>query len=83
MVHFAEKYKDGWVLVLDLRGFFMSIDKRILAEMLERFLRENYHREDIEDVIWLSRLIVMPVPSCCRFPADPFQQPVSSRSAAA
>ena len=68
MVHFAEKYKDGWVLVLDLRGFFMSIDKRILAEMLERFLRENYHREDIEDVIWLSRLIVMhrPQDRCIR-----------------
>ena len=58
----SKKYKDGWVLICDMQGFFMSIDKKILAEKLETFIRENYIRSDVENVVTLTKLIVLHKP---------------------
>ena len=37
----SKEYSDGWVLSFDISGFFMSIDKTILANRIEIFLRER------------------------------------------
>lgn len=58
----SKQYKDGWVLICDLHGFFMSIDKELLAENLEEFLRANYIRNDVEEVIKLTKLLVLHKP---------------------
>ena len=34
--------EDCWILGLDLKGFFMSIIKRMLADMIDEFIAENY-----------------------------------------
>ena len=34
--------KDCWIMKLDIQGFFMSIDKRLLYERTMAFLRERY-----------------------------------------
>lgn len=51
--------KDCYVMKLDLKGFFMSIDKAMLAGMVDRFVAERYKGEDIEDLRWLCRLAVL------------------------
>ena len=62
MLDFAEQYKDGYVMICDLKGFFMSIDKMILADKLERFIRENYKQADIEQIVWITRMIALHKP---------------------
>lgn len=59
MQYFAEKHKDGWVMICDLKGFFMSIDKTLLADKMESFLRERYTKADIENIVWLTRKIIL------------------------
>lgn len=34
-VYFANEYSDGWVLICDLKGFFMSINKKLLWNKLK------------------------------------------------
>jgi len=53
------EYADGWVLNIDIQGFFMSIPKHRLADRLEAFLRERYKGKDMEQVVWLSRMIAL------------------------
>ena len=36
------KYRDGWVIGFDLRGFFMSIDKRIANRKWQALIDERY-----------------------------------------
>jgi retron-type reverse transcriptase len=33
--YFANKYSDGWILICDLKGFFMSINKKLLWDKLK------------------------------------------------
>lgn len=56
---FAVEYSDSWVLSCDISSFFMSIKKELLADRLESFLREYYKQSDIENVIWLTRMIAL------------------------
>ena len=60
--------QDCWVMKMDLQGFFMSIDKRLLLEKLERFIEERYHGEDKGEVMWLTEKIVLHAPekNCVR-----------------
>lgn len=60
--------KDAWIGKFDLRSFFMSIDKRLLWSMLCRFIEQNYHEPDKEDLLWLSEKTVMhrPQDNCIR-----------------
>lgn len=46
--------REAWCLCLDLKGFFMSIDRDILWHIIENTIRYNYHNDDIE---WWLRLI--------------------------
>lgn len=59
---------EAWILKCDLKGFFMSIDRQMLYNMLERVIRERYHDDDIEWWLWLWRLVVLhdPTTNCVR-----------------
>jgi hypothetical protein len=47
---------------LDLQGFFMSIRKAMLADMIDTFILEYYHEDDIEDLRYLCRTVVLHEP---------------------
>lgn len=59
---YAQEYADGWVVDCDICGFFMSIPKARLAEMLEAFLCERYKGADIEHIVELTRMVVLHEP---------------------
>lgn len=53
---------DCYIIKLDLKGFFMSINKAQLADMIDRFILERYRGEDLEDLRFLCRVVVMHEP---------------------
>lgn len=56
----SENYtKDAYVMKVDLKGFFMSIPKHILAKMVDDFVVEHYKGDDKEDLRWLCNLVIM------------------------
>lgn len=55
--------KDCYVLKLDLKGFFMSINKNILFEKLEEFINEKYHASDKDLIIKLSKQVIFNDPT--------------------
>jgi RNA-directed DNA polymerase len=59
----ANYAREAWILKLDIKGFFMSIDRRLLFDRLEEFLRERYHASDRELVIDLCRKVVFAEPA--------------------
>ena len=54
--------RDCYILKLDLQGFFMSINKRMLADMLDAFIAEKYTGEDVEDLRYLSKTAILHCP---------------------
>ena len=50
--------KDCYILKLDLQGFFMSINKTILFEKLERFIKEKYYYPDKDLLIKLCKQVI-------------------------
>lgn len=59
---------DCYIAKLDLQGFFMSINKAMLAEMIDKFILERYKGDDIEDLRFLCRVVILhsPEKSCER-----------------
>lgn len=56
----SENYtQDAWVMKIDLKGFFMSISKSMLAKMVDDFIVAKYEGEDKEDLRWLCRMVIM------------------------
>ena len=56
----SENYtEDAYVMGIDLKGFFMSIYKPLLAKMVDDFIVRNYHGDDKEDLRWLCNMVVM------------------------
>jgi hypothetical protein len=53
---------DCYIMKLDLRGFFMSIDKRILADLIDQFVEEKYTGEDKDDLRQLCRIVIQHEP---------------------
>ena len=53
---------DCWVMKLDLQGFFMSIDKSMLAQMIDKFIVKYYHGSDIDDLRYLCQVVVLHCP---------------------
>lgn len=47
--------KDCWVLSFDIHSYFMSIDKSVLWEMTEQFIRDRYEGDDLDLLLWLVR----------------------------
>jgi len=58
--------RECWVLKLDIRGFFMSISRRRLYDMLEEFLNAQYREPDLPAVLALCRKVVFldPAANC-------------------
>ena len=50
--------RDCYILKLDIRSFFMSIDKNVLYRMLHEFISERYHGADKPVILRLVRQIV-------------------------
>lgn len=50
---------DCYVMRLDMRGFFMSIDKVLLDSMLQQFISDHYQGHDKDDILWLAHITVM------------------------
>ncbi len=50
--------RDCYILKLDIRSFFMSIDKTILYQMLHEFIDDNYHLPDKPILLRLIKQIV-------------------------
>jgi len=60
--------RDCYIAKLDLQGFFMSINKAMLAGMIDKFILEHYKGDDIEDLRFLCRVVILhsPEKSCER-----------------
>ncbi|HOW16324.1 MAG TPA: reverse transcriptase/maturase family protein, partial [bacterium] len=50
--------KDCYVLKLDIKGFFMCINKRLLFENLKVFIEDKYKEQDIYLIIDLCRKVI-------------------------
>lgn len=55
--------RDCYVLKLDIKGFFMHINARLLLQRLECFLDARYDGPDVELVRYLSRVVLLSRPS--------------------
>lgn len=60
--------RDCWIMKLDIRGFFMSIDKRLLYQRTMDFLRERYTGSDIDLLEYMIRETIFnrPEKNCIR-----------------
>ena len=60
--------KEAWILKGDLQGFFMSINRLLLYDLLEKAIRKKYHGSDIEWWLWLWKKVVLhdPTKNCVR-----------------
>ncbi|MFH1761072.1 MAG: reverse transcriptase/maturase family protein, partial [bacterium] len=58
--------KDCYILKLDIKGFFMHINKHILFNKLQKFIYSKYKARDRERVIELCRKVIYadPVKNC-------------------
>lgn len=50
--------KDCYILKLDIRSFFMSIDKTILYRKLAVFLRQKYRHDDLDILLKLIKQVI-------------------------
>jgi hypothetical protein len=58
----------AWVLKIDIRGYFMHINRNILFTKLSLFIDKQYHAPDKEQITELCRLIIFndPTENCIR-----------------
>lgn len=54
--------KPAWIFKFDLVSFFMSIDKNLLWEKLEKFIIEEYHGDYKDFVLKYTKKIIMHCP---------------------
>lgn len=54
--------RDCYIMKLDLQGFFMSINKAMLSKMLDDFILECYTGEDMEDLRYLCKTVILHEP---------------------
>lgn len=50
--------KETYVLKLDIKSYFMSIDRDILLAKLHKFIYDKYKGQDIKKIIYLSNLVI-------------------------
>lgn len=51
-----------WLMKLDLKGFFMSIDKALLARMVDDYILRRYQGEDREELRFVCRVCILHEP---------------------
>ena len=55
----SKNYQEScWILRMDIKNFFMSIDRKLLQEKTEKYLKERYLGTDLEDLLYLTRGIL-------------------------
>lgn len=54
--------KETWILKCDLQGFFMSINRTLLFNILNDVIREKYRGKNIEKWLWLWNKIIINAP---------------------
>lgn len=59
---------ETWILRCDLSGFFMSIDRQLLYNIVEDIIRREYHEDDIEFWLWLWKKVILhdPTKNCIK-----------------
>lgn len=63
IIECSEGYtKDCYIMKLDLKGFFMSINKQMMHEMVDNFIVQNYKGSDIEDLRYVCEVITLHKP---------------------
>ena len=64
----SKKHEEYWVLKIDIRGFFMSINREMLYNILTSIIMDKYHEEDLTWWLWLLRIVVThdPTTDCVR-----------------
>ena len=50
--------REAWIVKLDMKAFFMTIDRRVLWAYLKPFILEHYHGADIDTLLWLCWTIL-------------------------
>ena len=55
--------KEAYILKLDLSGFFMSINKNVLWEMVSQLVRRKYFGCDKDLLLYLTELVIMNNPT--------------------
>ena len=58
--------REAWVLKLDIRGYFMSIDRRLLWEKIEKTIKTAMNKGELarlEETLYLLRLVVFNDPT--------------------
>lgn len=55
-LHYTRK---AYIGRFDIKAFFMSIDPRILWELLRPFIVENYKGDDIDTLLYLTEVVLM------------------------
>jgi len=60
----SENYsKECYILKLDIQGFFMHINRRLLYNMLEQFIHNHYNQTDKSLVLEITRKIIFNNPT--------------------
>lgn len=55
----SENYTDDcWVSKMDMSGFFMSISKSLLTQMIGAYIDDHYFEDDKDDLQWLVSVII-------------------------
>lgn len=54
--------KETWILKCDLQGFFMSIDREFLYNIVKDVLTAKYQGENINNWLWLWKLVITNAP---------------------
>ncbi len=50
--------KDCYILKMDIKGYFMSINREILLKKIEEVLEKDYHKADKERLLFLVKTVV-------------------------
>jgi len=56
-------HKETYILKLDIKGFFMSIDRKILWQKLEAFIDKNYKVDSADFEKYLAKAIIFNAPA--------------------
>lgn len=54
--------QDAWIMKVDMQGFFMSINRKLLCDKLCAFISAEYQGEDVEELLYLMRAIYLNAP---------------------
>ena len=55
----TNRYKENaYILKLDLKGFFINIDKEITYNIIEKIIKDNYKENDIDWWLWLIKKVI-------------------------